>query len=241
MFRLKFFSFSVLLAILVASCAPLTATPSPIVSESPTAVSVAVVKSIDILLLESFPLQVHAVIRGDLPDAGCTTIASVEQVREGNTFNLTLVTTTDLLALCAQALTPFEEVVPLDVYGLPAGIYTVQAGGVQTTFEFTVDNIPPTETGEQPTGEPHGNQPTPPATAQATDVQFVLAQQDVPIYGGPEEQYSIIGTIAAGQTAKVTGVTADGTWWRVICPDGSVGDCWVSADPGFTQPAQAPQ
>jgi uncharacterized protein YraI len=69
----------------------------------------------------------------------------------------------------------------------------------------------------------------------------VLAQQDVPIYGGPEEQYSIIGTIAAGQTAKVTGVTADGSWWRVICPDDSVGDCWVSADPSFTQPAQAPQ
>jgi hypothetical protein len=241
MFRLKFVSLTVLLAIFVASCAPLTATPSPIVTESPTAGSVAVVKSIDILLLESFPLQVHAVIRGDLPDAGCTTIASVEQVREGNTFTLTLVTTTDPLALCAQALTPFEEVVPLDVYGLPAGTYTVQAGGVQTTFEFTVDNILPTETGEQPTGEPHGNQPTPPGTAQATDVQFVLAQQDVPIYGGPEEQYSIIGTIAAGQTAKVTGVTADGSWWRVICPDDSVGDCWVSADPSFTQPAQAPQ
>ena len=241
MFRFMFFSFSALFAILVASCAPLTATPSPIVTESPTAGRVAVVKSIDILLLESFPLQVHAVVSGDLPDAGCTTIASIEQVREGNTFNLTLVTTTDPLALCAQALTPFEEVVPLDVYGLPAGTYTVQAGGVQTTFEFTVDNILPTETGQQPMGEPHENQPTPPGTAQATDVQFVLAQQDVPIYGGPVEQYSIIGTIAAGQTAKVTGVTADGTWWRVICPDDSVGDCWVSGDPSFTQPAQAPQ
>jgi hypothetical protein len=230
-----------LLVILAAACTPLTATPSPIVTEDPTAGSAAVVKGIEILLLESFPLQVHAVVRGDLPDAGCTTIASVEQVRDGNTFHLTLVTTTDPLALCAQALTPFEEVVPLEVQGLPAGIYTVQAGGVQTTFEFTVDNILPEDTGEQPTGEPHQNQPTPPGTAQATDVQFVLAQQDVPIYGGPDEQYSIIGTIAAGQTAKVTGVTADGTWWRVICPDDSAGDCWVSADPSFTQPAQAPQ
>src|SRR5688572_25636256 len=157
MFRSKIFSLAAIFMILAAACSPLT-TPSPIVTEVPTQTSVATVKSIEILLLESFPLQVHAIIRGDLPDAGCTTIASVNQVREGNTFNLTLVTTTDPLAVCAQALTPFEEVVPLDVHGLPAGIYTVEAGGVQTTFEFTVDNILPTD--------PHENQPTPPGTAQ---------------------------------------------------------------------------
>ena len=234
MFRSKFLILVTLVTILMAACAPapVTVTPSPIVTDVPTAASVAVVKSIEILLLESFPLQVNAVLRGDLPDAGCTTIASVNQVREGNTFKLTLVTTTDPLAVCAQALTPFEEVVSLDVHGLPAGTYTVEAGGVQTTFEFTVDNILPTE--------PHQNQPTPPGTAQPTDVQYVLAQQDVPIYGGPDVQYSIVGSIAAGQTAKVTGVSADNTWWRVICPDGTTGDCWVSADPAWTQPAEPP-
>lgn len=188
MFHLKMFLFVALITVL-AACGPMagtpTATPSPIVTEEPSFGSVAIVKSIEILLLESFPLQVHAVVRGDLPDAGCTTIASVEQVRQGNTFTLTLVTTTDPLALCAQALTPFEEVVPLDVHGLPAGIYTVEAGGVTETFEFTVDNILPTETNGQPTTAPHENQPTPPGTAQPTDVQFVLAQQDVPIYGVP--------------------------------------------------------
>ena len=241
MFRLNLFRFAAVLMILATACAPITSTPSPIVTEVPTQTSTAVVKSIDILLLESFPLQVNAVIRGDLPDAGCTTIASVDQVREGNTFKLTLITTTDPLAVCAQVLTPFEEVVSLDVHGLPAGIYTVEAGGIQTTFEFTVDNILPTEANEQPTAAPHENQPTPPGTAQSTDVQYVMAQQDVPIYGGPETQYSIVGNIAAGQTAKVTGVTGDGTWWRVICPDGTIGDCWVSADPAWTQPAEPPQ
>jgi hypothetical protein len=201
MFKSKLFMLVALMAVLAAACAPaaVTPTPSPIVTEVPTLTSVAVVKSIDILLLESFPLQVHAVLRGDLPDAGCTTIASVEQVREGNTFKLTLITTTDPLALCAQALTPFEEVVPLDVHGLPAGVYTVEAGGVTQTFEFTVDNILPTETGEQPTIAPHENQPTPPGAAQATEVQYVLAEQDVPIYGGAAQQYSIIGNIAAGR------------------------------------------
>jgi hypothetical protein len=240
MFNSKMFTLAALITILAAACGPMAATPSPIVTEVPTHGSVAVVKSIEILLLESFPLQVHAVLRGDLPDAGCTTIASVEQARDGNTFKLTLVTTTDPLALCAPALTPFEEVVPLDVHGLPAGTYTVDAGGVRQTFEFTVDNILPTEATEQPTLAPHANQPTPPGTAQSTDVQFVMAQQEVPIYGGPAQQYSIIGNIAAGQTAKVTGVTADGTWWRVMCPDDTIGDCWVSADPSQTQPAEAP-
>jgi hypothetical protein len=242
MFRSKFLILVTLVTILMAACAPalVTVTPSPIVTDVPTAASVAVVKSIEILLLESFPLQVNAVLRGDLPDAGCTTIASVNQVREGNTFKLTLITTTDPLAVCAQALTPFEEVVSLDVHGLPAGTYTVEAGGVQTTFEFTVDNILPTDTSEQPTTAPHENQPTPPGTAQSTDVQYVMAQQDVPIYGGPDVQYSIVGTIAAGQTAKVTGVSSDNTWWRVTCPDGTTGDCWVSADPSWTMPAEVP-
>jgi inhibitor of cysteine peptidase len=226
-------SFAVLLSVLAAACAPNTSTPSPIVTEDPTQAGAAVVKSIDILLLESFPLQVNAVLRGDLPDAGCTTIASVDQIQKGKTFHLTLVTTTDPLAICAQVLTPFEEVVSLDVYGLPAGTYTVEADDIRSTFEFTVDNILPTE--------PHQNQPTPPATAQTTDVEYVMAQQDVPIYGGHETQYGIVGSIAAGQTAKVTGVSSDQTWWRVVCPDGTIGDCWVSADPAWTQPAEPPQ
>jgi hypothetical protein len=235
MFRTTFFLFAALVSMLAAACAPAAVTPSPIVTEVPTLGSVAVVRSIDLLMLESFPVQVHAVVRGDLPDAGCTTIASVEQVREGNTFRLNLITTTDPLALCAQALTPFEEIVPLEVQGLPAGVYTVEAGGVEATFEFTVDNILP----DVPT-EPHQNQPTPPSTAEATDVQFVMAQQDVPIYGGPNDQFGIVGSIAAGQTAKVTGATSDGNWWRVICPDDSAGDCWVTADPAWTQPAEGP-
>ena len=223
MFRSKIFSLAAVLMILAAACTPITATPSPIVTEVPTVTSAAVVKSIEILLLESFPLQVHAILRGDLPDAGCTTIASVDQVREGNTFKLTLVTTTDPLALCAQVLTPFEKVVLLDVHGLPAGTYTVQASDVQTTFEFTVDNILPTDTNVYP-----------------TEVQYVMAQQDVQIHAAPDSASEVIGQVFSGQVAQVTGTNVDGSWWRVLCPDNSAGSCWVSADPALTQPAQPP-
>jgi uncharacterized protein YraI len=79
------------------------------------------------------------------------------------------------------------------------------------------------------------NGPLPDTTAYSTDVQFVMALKDVNIFDGPGEQFSIIGFIAGGQTAKVTGISADRNWWRVICPDGSTGSCWVSTAPNLTR------
>jgi len=38
-------------------------------------------------------------------------------------------------------LAPFEETIPLEVYGLPAGTYTVEVNGVQGTFDLEMDNI----------------------------------------------------------------------------------------------------
>ena len=97
-------------------------------------------ESIEIQILESDPVRVNAIVRGQLPDAGCTTITSVDQVRDGNMFKITLRTTTDPLALCAQALTPFEQVVPLDVKDLPPGEYVVNVNGVEQSFELPAQN-----------------------------------------------------------------------------------------------------
>jgi len=38
-------------------------------------------------------------------------------------------------------LAPFEETIPLEVYGLPAGTYTVEVNGAQGTFDLEMDNI----------------------------------------------------------------------------------------------------
>lgn len=74
-----------------------------------------------------------------------------------------------------------------------------------------------------------------------TATQYVRAKQDINIRQGPGVQYEIVGGIYAGQTAQVTGVTnADATWWRVLCPNGSVSECWVSADSALTEPVAAP-
>jgi uncharacterized protein YraI len=68
-------------------------------------------------------------------------------------------------------------------------------------------------------------------------VSLVLAQSDVAMHAFPDENEPVIGSIAGGMTAQVTGVSGDGSWWRVICPDGTIGSCWVSADPALTVPA----
>ena len=97
------------------------------------------VDEIDILILESFPVQINVIARGNLPDP-CTEISEVLQEREGNTFFITIKTYRSP-GFCIQVLAPFEEIIPLEVYGLPAGTYIVDVNGVQAIFDLEVDNI----------------------------------------------------------------------------------------------------
>ena len=98
------------------------------------------IDSVDSLTLESWPLQVNAVVKGDLPD-GCTFIHQVESQRDGAVFNIRIFTIREKEAFCTEALVPFEEVVPLDVYGLPAGTYTIEVYGLRAEFTFESDNV----------------------------------------------------------------------------------------------------
>jgi len=346
--------------LLMAACAPLTAapaTPSPSVTEEIPITGMAIVQSVEIQILESQPLQVNAIIRGQLPDAGCTTIKSVDQARDGNIFKVTLTTTTDPLALCAQVLTPFERVIALDVKDLPSGTYIVNVNGIEVSFQRIADitsfkqslvevlnarnydllktlmdkslmialyrskgsaydvesaieqlklnhlnattpitadlnkdlttllnGIDPLSIFGLDVGPNfalflsgwgldgkdeailyvnylldgslywHGvlvakggfaqsnNGSNPPAdiSVHATDVEYILALKDVTIYSGPGSSFGVIGQVASGQIARVTGNDSNDGWWRIVCPDDSVGSCWVSADPALTQPTTVP-
>jgi uncharacterized protein YraI len=73
-----------------------------------------------------------------------------------------------------------------------------------------------------------------------TPVQYVMALTDLNIRGGPGTGYGVVGWVADGQIAKVTGVSGDSSWWRVVCPDDSIGNCWVTARAQYTQPTTAP-
>ncbi|MCC7161201.1 MAG: SH3 domain-containing protein [Anaerolineae bacterium] len=76
---------------------------------------------------------------------------------------------------------------------------------------------------------------------QPTDVQYVLAKEDINIRNGPGTDFDIVGGVFAGNTAQVTGYkSADDKWWRVVCPVADVTDCWVSADPALTEPTTGP-
>ena len=73
-----------------------------------------------------------------------------------------------------------------------------------------------------------------------TATQTIIALTDVNMRSGPGTSYTIIGWVAGGQMAKVTGTSSDGNWWRVICPDDTIGSCWVTAGSQYTQPASDP-
>ena len=102
----------------------------------------AQVDSIDLLMLESFPVQISLVVRGSLPD-GCTAIDQIAQQRQGDTFKVTITTRRPAGKICTEALVPFQESIALEVAGLPAGAYTVDVNGVTGTFTLDVDNALP--------------------------------------------------------------------------------------------------
>jgi len=103
----------------------------------------AKVESIEIRMLESFPVQVNVLVKGNLAD-GCTRIDQIEQEKDvsTNTLWVKVKTARPAEAMCDMVLVPFEEVVSLKVGGLAAGTYTVDVNGVTDTFTLTVDNAP---------------------------------------------------------------------------------------------------
>jgi uncharacterized protein YraI len=350
-----------LCALVVAACLTYTPIELPVATGEPgiPVTGVALVQSVDIQILEYQPLQANAIVRGQLPDAGCTTISAIDQVREGDIFRITLATRTDPLPACAPAATPFEQVISLDVLDSPPARYSVHVHGLEQSFEllsrdafqfkqmlvgalnakdynllrvlmgdslmiahwqsegtaYTPDlaieqlqssllnPVSPLQAehsknliellgadplllvepqvveasplfvagwgaegkGEsilfvarQPDGSLywhgllHAKEGFKPAIANqgsrpvevgvyGTSVQYVQAQEEVLLYDGPDFNFGVIGNLTSGQSAKVTGSNVSGTWWRVVCPDGSAGSCWVQADPKLTPPAAPPQ
>lgn len=101
------------------------------------------VESIEILTLESFPVQIRVIATGYLPD-GCTSIneKTVSYDEKTKSFTVHITTSRPADAMCTQALVPFEESIALDVYGLEKGTYKVDVNGVTDEFELQVDNIP---------------------------------------------------------------------------------------------------
>lgn len=106
-------------------------------------ISMAPVESVDVLMKESFPVQVDLLVKGYLPDP-CTELGNIREQLVGNVFNVSLEMRkqkhTDLM--CAQVIEPYETTIPLTkVLGISAGEYTVNVNGFETKFTMDVDNF----------------------------------------------------------------------------------------------------
>lgn len=134
-----------LCGLLLAACTlpmPTSQQPVPV---GETAMPLLKVTSVQLLTLESFPVQVHAVVAGVLADS-CVTFGEPAVERQDHLFLITFSPTRTAGTDCAPTGVPFEKVIPLDVYGLPAGEYLVDAQGIQAAFTLSVDNLLPTAT-----------------------------------------------------------------------------------------------
>ena len=99
----------------------------------------APVESIDILVLESFPVQINVLIDGYLPNP-CYQISQIEKNQGEDTFYVKVFMKYNGL-ICIQTIKPYKETVTLDVYGLVAGTYQVDVNGIVDTSTLDVDNI----------------------------------------------------------------------------------------------------
>lgn len=102
----------------------------------------AVVEEIDVMKLESFPVQVNVLARGYTPDS-CTTLGDVKQTYANNKFTVKIESKKPLDAEnCAQMIMPFEKTISLSgVAGLPKGSYTIDVNGVTGGFMLEMDNF----------------------------------------------------------------------------------------------------
>ena len=138
---------SIILATLLVGCG----TSEPLETPGGDAISgEALVEEVNLQIMESFPVQVAAVVTGNLRD-GCTEIDQIQQSfdEETKTFIVEITTLRDADAVCTQALVPFEERMDLVVRGLPVGTYAVDVNGVQETFTLDVDNELPEDANDE--------------------------------------------------------------------------------------------
>lgn len=77
-------------------------------------IGTAMTDEVMIQQMQSAPLQVRVLVRGNLPD-GCTRLDSAKVERNENMFNIRLDTRRPKNAVCTQALVPYEKIIPLDV------------------------------------------------------------------------------------------------------------------------------
>jgi inhibitor of cysteine peptidase len=127
----------ILLSVVIVSCKQSISTTSAVkhIEEEQD-----IVEHIEVMTFKSFPVQVNVIARGHLPD-NCTFIDNITQEHSTNTLRVKITTARQSDKDCTKGNQPFEEIIPLNIEGLSAGVYVVKVNSVTDSFELGVDNI----------------------------------------------------------------------------------------------------
>lgn len=102
--------------------------------------NLVVVDSVDVLILESFPVQVWVAISGS-KSVPCVELETPAVSRKGSLFTVVLAETQLApVEFCIDIIGQFETSVALDVLGLEAGTYMVRVNGMEAEFTLDIDN-----------------------------------------------------------------------------------------------------
>lgn len=115
----------VLLAAVVSACGASPATEVP----PDNAQGPIYIDSAQLLVLESFPIQLQLVLQGNLPTPCHLWHYEIAPANAQGQIHVSLYTTVDPLARCVQVLQPFDETISIPLEGLQDGSYEVWLNG----------------------------------------------------------------------------------------------------------------
>jgi hypothetical protein len=97
------------------------------------------VKSLNIIVLPDYPVQVNVAVVVELKDS-CTSVKEIYQNQRDDTFLIEMQESYQKQQHCQPQPTLSEYIIPLDVGNLSAGHYTVYVNQKRAHFELMVDN-----------------------------------------------------------------------------------------------------
>jgi PKD repeat protein len=100
---------------------------------------------------------------------------------------------------------------------------------IQPTVGATSSPSPTMETTETPVATPTATLPPAPTATPVPGAPSLTTTTDLNVRSGPDTAYPALGLLKAGQTAEITGRSADGGWWQIKFLGVAGERGWVSA------------
>jgi hypothetical protein len=126
---IKHFPWIGLIILFLSACSGGQLPPSPTASSRPEQ-GIANVRQIEILKLATEPVQVRVSAQVELPDT-CTTIDKVSTQKVADAFQVTITTLRSGDQVCPQTPLLVDRLIPLEVTGMPPGVYPVAVNNLE--------------------------------------------------------------------------------------------------------------